>query len=91
MFGNRDENVLVFVCKNCKEQINKTDKYCKFCGTEVGKGKYESRNYLLQCVYGPMPEYKTQQCPRCGKLLRIDIIYNNDKYCHECGEKLNTK
>ena len=42
-------------CGNCHKMLGSEDKYCRYCGTKRGEGKFESEQNMIQCVYGPMP------------------------------------
>ena len=47
MFKNRNK----IYCGNCSYLAEKDDKFCRKCGTEIGKGKYRPENDLMECIY----------------------------------------
>ena len=58
-------------CGNCHSYIMPEDKYCRFCGTERGKGSFLPYNNVIYTLYGP-PIKTKYQCSVCGKNMGRD-------------------
>ena len=73
-------------CFNCHAYIGK-EKYCRWCGTKTGEGKFEPFQDLskYQCIYGPMPVERIHTCKECGYSWTTCSMIDNQKYCPECG------
>ena len=72
-------------CGNCHSYIMPEDKYCRFCGTERGKGAFLPYQNIIYCVYGP-PIKSKYQCSVCGKTwIATALGGDGSRYCPECG------
>ena len=86
------------LCGNCHKRLPDNAKYCKYCGTKRGKGKFEPFFNEPYCVYGP-PTKSRFRCSECGYTWEESYLVGIDtgKYCPECGKrrltvtKLDTK
>lgn len=78
-------------CGNCHELLGENDKYCRYCGTERGKGKFEPYENDSYCVYGP-PIKKKYKCTTCGHIWIVSRMGGDySRYCPQCGKKtINT-
>ena len=72
-------------CGNCSYLVNKDDKFCRKCGTEIGKGKYRPENDLMECIYGPPPVRREHICQSCGYSWTTIRMIDNEKKCPKCG------
>ncbi len=72
-------------CGNCHERLGKNDKYCRYCGTKRGEGKFRPYQNLMQCIYGPMPVKRVHRCKKCGKKWETILMIDDEKYCPDCG------
>lgn len=75
-------------CGNCHKYIG-DDRYCRYCGTKSGEGKYEPYEDCVQCVYGPMPVEREHICPVCGKKWTTCLMLDRELYCPDCGSETN--
>ncbi len=83
-----DETDYTDRCGNCHSYLRKSDKYCKYCGTERGKGKFLPFKNHTYCVYGP-PVKKKYKCTHCGHLwITGQLGGDNSKYCPQCGNSV---
>lgn len=75
-------------CGNCHSYMDKSDKYCKFCGTKRGEGKFLPLNNEMYCVYGP-PIKKKYQCKKCNHKWYTAAFGGGEDslYCPQCGQK----
>lgn len=74
-------------CGNCHETLDPDDKYCRYCGTERGKGEFLPFYNPVYCVYGP-PIDITYRCSKCGHSWVSSTLGGDDaKYCPQCGTK----
>ena len=87
-----DEIEYVDMCGNCQAHLDKDDKYCKYCGTERGKGKFLPFRNETYCVYGP-PIKTKYKCSNCGHMwITCHLGGDNSQYCPRCGGKtVNTQ
>ena len=62
-----------------------TDKYCKFCGTPKGEGKFEPYKNMILVVYGP-PITLKYMCNQCNaKWNSFGVSVEDEiKYCPQC-------
>ena len=73
-------------CGNCHELFsNDGEKYCTYCGTKRGEGKFEPYDNRAYCIYGPMPEKRTRECVKCGNQWTYTAMLDKEKYCTQCG------
>ncbi len=74
------------LCGNCRGYIG-SNKYCPYCGTKAGEGKFEPYpiEEMMQCVYGPPPVTRVHKCPDCGYTYSTCVMIDNQRYCPECG------
>ncbi len=73
-------------CGNCHELFsNDEEKYCTYCGTKRGEGKFEPYDNAIYCIYGPMPEKRTRECVRCGNQWTYISMLDTEKFCVRCG------
>ena len=75
-------------CGNCHEPMGESDKYCKFCGTKRGQGRFLPFDNPMYCVYGP-PIKTKYKCRNCGALWMTCALGGGKKaiYCPQCGAK----
>lgn len=74
-------------CGNCHAFISEKDKFCKFCGTEKGKGEFLPYENDMFCIYGP-PLLKVLKCNGCGyRMGVVNAIIDKPKYCPQCRDK----
>ncbi len=75
-------------CGNCHAYMEKTDKYCKYCGTKRGEGRFRPFKNPLYCVYGP-PIKKKYRCKKCSHKWYTAALGGGEDslYCPQCGEK----
>ena len=52
-------------CGDCHELMRPEDKYCRYCGTPRGRGKFEPYSNKMYCVYGPLIR-EVFRCQICG-------------------------
>lgn len=73
-------------CGNCHEKFESaSDKYCTYCGTKRGEGKFEPYENVIYCVYGPMPKKRTRECIKCGHKWTYTAMLDKQKFCRQCG------
>ena len=74
-------------CGNCHSVMNPDDKYCRYCGTAKGKGKFLPYENEMYCVYGP-PIKEVFKCQTCGySWVTTGLGGDNSKYCPQCCSK----
>ncbi len=75
------------LCENCHSELEKKDKYCRYCGTKRGKGAYRPERMEGYCVYAP-PIISRFTCRACGYKWTVDQLGRDEsEYCPQCGEK----
>lgn len=74
-------------CGNCHAPLGPDDRYCRICGTKVGKGAYEPHQDLMECIYGPRPVEREHTCRKCGFKWTTCVMLDDEKYCPKCGGK----
>lgn len=52
-------------CSDCHRLFKGDEKYCCYCGTKRGKGKFKPYQNIMQCIYGPMPIKRVRECANC--------------------------
>lgn len=73
-------------CGNCHKHIG-DDKYCRYCGTKKGEGKFEPYENFMPCVYGS-PNTYIHKCRKCGvEFQSSGMSVPIPSYCYECGSK----
>lgn len=72
-------------CGNCHKSLDADHKYCRFCGTKRGEGKFEPYQNLIQCIYGPMPIRRKRKCTKCEKTWETFSMLDNEHFCPDCG------
>lgn len=73
-------------CGNCHTKFDNPDeKYCTYCGTKRGEGKFEPYDNTPYCIYGPMPQKRIRQCVICGHQWSYTAMLDRKKYCSKCG------
>lgn len=79
-------------CGNCHSMMRPNDKYCRYCGTPKGKGKFLPYRNEMYCVYGP-PIKEVFKCPACGHRWAVAGLGGDDsKYCPQCcSQQLNVE
>lgn len=74
-------------CGHCHEILGEDDKYCRYCGTERGKGEFLPFMNGMYCVYGPPVKMK-YKCTACGHIWISGVLGgDNAKFCPQCGKK----
>lgn len=76
-------------CGNCHATLGEKDKYCKKCGTKRGEGAFAPYKNVMRCIYGPPPVERTHLCSGCGYQWTTIAMIDTDKYCPQCGRKLD--
>ncbi len=72
-------------CGNCHKSLQSSEKYCRYCGTKRGEGKFEPYQTIMQCIYGPMPVKRIRKCTRCQMEWETHEMVDNQNFCPECG------
>lgn len=67
-------------CGNCHEYLREGDKYCRYCGTKRGDGKFEPYQNIMQCIYGPMPVERVRKCTKCKKTWKTKLMIDNEDF-----------
>lgn len=75
-------------CANCNSSVKKDDKYCKICGSKIGKGTYDPKADYMRCIYGPAPVERKYECIKCKYTFNTFLMVDKTKYCPKCGGKL---
>lgn len=75
-------------CGNCHEYMSKEDKFCKYCGTRRGEGKFRPFENRISLLYGPPMKVK-YTCQSCGHSWTYRATGNpkKSKYCPACRAK----
>lgn len=73
-------------CGNCHSELSEKDKYCTYCGTKRGDGKFLPFENPMYCVYGP-PIKKVYVCNECRAKWRTYLLSGgkDSAYCPQCG------
>lgn len=82
------------ICPNCERLLMEGDKYCRACGTKVDAGPvkmFRPDNQAFACIYGPMPQRRIHECPKCGYVYQTFSMVDNDKCCPVCGAETELK
>jgi len=72
-------------CGNCHKSLRDGEKYCRYCGTKRGDGKFEPYQNLIQCIYGPMPVERVRKCTKCKNKWKTNLMIDNEDFCPDCG------
>lgn len=72
-------------CGNCHKSFHGDEKYCRYCGTKRGEGKFEPYQNLIQCIYGPVPVKRVRKCTKCTNLWETFLMIDREDYCPQCG------
>lgn len=72
-------------CGNCHAHMDEKDKFCKFCGTRKGEGKFLPYENEAYAVYGPPVKIK-YTCKSCGHSWMYGGLgsLRESKYCPMC-------
>ena len=86
-FGKKKQEHWEDRCGNCDAYLDEDDRYCKYCGTKRGEGKFIPEDNIPVCVYGP-PVTKKYLCSKCGHAwITHGLVGGKDsKYCPRCGD-----
>lgn len=87
-FDKRDDMVYKYEpnqCGNCHEYLNDNDKYCRYCGTKRGEGKFLPYLNIMECIYGPMPEKRIHICESCYYQWETESMIDKQNFCPMCG------
>ncbi len=71
------------VCANCKNTYREGDKYCRYCGSPLGKPQFIEEDFA--CIYGPPPVQRTHKCKKCGFSWQTSLMIDNEMWCPKCG------
>ena len=71
------------VCANCKEPFSKGDRYCRYCGAQLGTPDYIEENFA--CIYGPPPIKRIHKCENCGYSWKTVLMLDKESFCPKCG------
>ena len=76
------------ICGNCGEKLSEGVKYCTYCGTKKGEGRYEARKRSGggDILYG-CPRIIKRYCPTCERRWTEWAIDNEKVYCSDCGSR----
>ena len=78
-------------CGECHAFIGEADKFCRYCGTPKGKGKFLPYENVVECVYGP-PTTTTHTCTKCGYTWKVNqLSEDRAKFCPKCCGSLHTE
>ncbi len=78
-------------CGNCHNPLGEKEKFCPYCGTKRGEGKFDPFDNEITCVYGP-PVTVKYKCKACGNKWTVNTLGgDNSMYCPECGKSPITK
>lgn len=72
-------------CGNCHKSFRGDEKYCRYCGTKRGEGKFKPYQNLMQCIYGPPPVKRVRKCTRCNNRWETFEMIDKEDYCPLCG------
>lgn len=75
-------------CGNCHELISDGEKYCRYCGTKRGEGKFKPYLNMIQCIYGPAPVKRKHICKVCNNTWERELMIDDECYCPQCGNKV---
>ncbi len=74
-------------CGNCRKSMRPEDKYCRYCGTLRGKGKFKPYRNEVSYVYGP-PVKTKHKCGDCGYIWVACVMGGDSpKYCPKCRSR----
>lgn len=72
-------------CGNCHKFLVENAKYCQFCGTKRGEGKFEPYENIIYTVYGP-PYIKSFYCVDCNKSWGTSARFSKTRNCPFCNK-----
>jgi len=73
-------------CGNCTEYMRPEDKYCRYCGTRRGEGKFLPFYNQSTVLYGAPMVKKKYRCDNCGHLWVTGVLGGEiSLYCPMCG------
>lgn len=73
-------------CGNCTEYMRPEDKYCRYCGTKRGEGRFLPFYNQSTVLYGAPMVKKKYKCDNCGHLWVTGVLGGeNSLYCPMCG------
>ena len=72
-------------CGNCHTLLEPDQKFCPWCGTRRGEGRFEPYRTLQGCIYGPKPILRRYKCMECGNEWSRHNMKNDQRYCPRCG------
>lgn len=73
-------------CGNCHNKLVKKHRYCSWCGTRRGEGRFLPYANEYACAYGSPLLFK-YICPSCGLKWAFISINDSRKYCINCGSE----
>ena len=74
-------------CGNCHQELREKDKFCRFCGTRRGDGKFKPFLNSMYAVYGPPVKTKLK-CNACEFSWESECLGSDrSKYCPQCGSE----
>jgi len=76
------------VCHNCKKEYIEGDKYCRYCGSPMGRAGYIMDE--MDYIYGPPPVKRTHECKSCGFTWTTCKMVDEEAWCPKCGCNLGT-
>ncbi len=71
------------VCANCRNTYREGDKYCRYCGSPLGKPDFIEEEFA--CIYGPPPVQRTHKCKKCGFSWQTSLMIDDEMWCPKCG------
>ena len=75
----------ILCCSNCKNTIDRQDKFCRNCGVSVNAVDYRPSIEKMVQIYGPAPRKRTHLCETCGYKWTTFSMIDDEKYCPLCG------
>ncbi len=75
-------------CGNCHKKLRMGSKYCLWCGTKIGEGKFLPYSNEIGGLYGS-PFVEKFKCPGCGYSWGYAAFAGGSsmKYCEKCGRE----
>ncbi|MCR5794932.1 MAG: hydrogenase maturation nickel metallochaperone HypA [Solobacterium sp.] len=83
LFNRKPEAGTLAVCANCKQTYIKGDKYCRYCGSRMGRPEYIPQSF--SCIYGPPPTERKHICRNCGHTWTTVLMIDKEEFCPKCG------
>ena len=73
-------------CGNCHKVLDEGDKYCRYCGTKRGEGRFLPFENPMYALYGA-PTLKKYYCQNCLNEWKIRVFFDEEStHCPNCGQ-----